>query len=190
VNAPSGVLRADLLRAWGKLDGSTPRRVVDCARSPGVQAVVVLRFGQWASTLPAMLRLPLGVAYVLLNGLVKVLWGIEIPRRTRIGPGLYIGHFGGIVVNPHAVLGRNCTLSQGVTIGAGAGGAPVLGDDVYIAPGAKVFGAIRVGNNVKIGANAVIHKDLPDNAVAALVPGFEIISMKGNHPFVQDVAQE
>lgn len=183
---PLTALRADLKRAAAKLGGSRLRRVFDCLRSPGVHAVTVLRFGQWAQRLPAPLRWPLGVVYVVLNGSIKILWGIEIPRQTRIGPGLYIGHFGGIVVSGLAQIGCNCSLSQGVTIGAaGVGeraGAPVIGDDVYLAPGAKVFGAIRIGHNVKIGANAVVHKDLPDNAVAALVPGFTIVSMKGNRP--------
>ena len=70
-----------------------------------------------------------------------------------------------------------------VTIGrSGHGenyGMPVIGDDVYIAPGAKLFGKIRVGDNVKIGANAVVHRDVPDNAVVAS-PGFQIVSLKGN----------
>jgi serine O-acetyltransferase len=116
--------------------------------------------------------------------LVRTCWGIEIARHANIGPGLYIGHFGGIVISPQAVIGTECTVSHGVTIGSsGEGsesGVPVIGDQCYIAPGAKLFGKIRVGNNVKIGANAVIHKDLPDNAIAVLSPGFEIISFKGN----------
>jgi serine O-acetyltransferase len=66
-----------------------------------------------------------------------------------------------------------------VTIGiAGTGdklGAPVLGDNVYIAPGARLFGKITIGNNVKIGANAVIYKSIPDNSVAVLDPGFRIL---------------
>jgi serine O-acetyltransferase len=57
---------------------------------------------------------------------------------------------------------------------------PVIGDDVYIAPGACIFGAIRIGNNVRIGANAVVCKDIPDDAVVALDPGFTIISYRGN----------
>jgi serine O-acetyltransferase len=60
--------------------------------------------------------------------------------------------------------------------------AAFIGDDVYIAPGAKVFGNITAGNNVKVGANAVVYRDLPDNAVVALSLGFQIISYKGNRP--------
>ncbi len=113
--------------------------------------------------------------------------GASRSRATRrIGPGLYIGHFGGITVSSAAIIGRDCNLSQNITIGvSGAGskrGAPTIGDNVYIAPGARLVGKISIGNNVKIGANAVIHKDLPDNAIAVLDPGFKIISYAGNRP--------
>lgn len=126
------------------------------------------------------------MVYFFLNGLVKILWGMEIPRAVRIGPGLYIGHFGGITVSPGVIIGSNCTLSQSITLGAWGSaethGAPVIGDNTYIAPGARLFGKITVGNNVKIGANTVIYKNVPDNAIVALSPGFQIISLKGNLP--------
>ena len=60
-------------------------------------------------------------------------------------------------------------------------GVPTIGDNVYLGPGARVFGKISIGNNVKIGANAVVYKDIPDNAIVVLDPGFEIVSYKGNH---------
>jgi serine O-acetyltransferase len=152
--------------------------------APGLQAVAVYRLGSWALRQPLALRLLADPLYVVLNALVKILWGIENSRHAQIGPGLYIGHFGGITVSQYAVIGANCALSQQVTIGvAGMGekfGAPVIGDDVYIAPGARLFGEIRIGNNVKVGANAVVHTDIPDNAVIALDPGFRILSYRGN----------
>lgn len=176
--------RADFRRTHAKSSGGTVGRFVSTMRAPGFHAVFAYRLGQLAQTLPVWLRWPLDILYLVLNAMVKMAWGIELPRRARLGGGLYIGHFGGIIVSPRAHSGRNLTLSQGVTIGmAGDGeqaGAPTLGDDVYIGPGAKVFGKIHIGNNVKIGANAVIHKDLPDDAVAALSPGFVILSQKGN----------
>lgn len=141
--------------------------------------MIVLRFGQWARSMPLLFRLVLDPIYFLLNLLVHVLWGIEIPRATVVGPGLFIGHFGGITISASAVLGENCSISQNVTIGvAGSGdklGVPVIGDGVYIAPGARLFGKITIGNNVKIGANAVIYKSVPDNSVAVLDPGFRIL---------------
>src|SRR5262245_24284971 len=93
--------------------------------------------------------------------------GIELPRPTSLGPGLYIGHFGGITISRHAKIGMRCSISQNVTIGVSGqgekGGAPVIGDDVYIGPGARLFGKITIGDNAKIGANAVIHRDIPPN---------------------------
>jgi serine O-acetyltransferase len=115
--------------------------------------------------------------------------GISIPYRTKIGPGFYIGHFGGIVVNHAAVIGRNCNISQGVTIGqANRGsreGTPTIGDNVYIGPGAKIVGAVRIGNNVAIGANCVVTADVPDNGVVVGVPG-RVISTKGSEAYVND----
>lgn len=170
--------------------GSTVRRVLTCARAPGVHAVLVLRFGQWSRRRPKVLRLLFDPLYMILDFFVQALWGIEIPRSAKVGPGLYIGHYGGITVSSVAVIGRDCNLSQNITIGiSGAGpkrGAPTIGDNVYIAPGARLFGKISIGNNVKIGANAVIHKDLPDNAIAVLDPGFKIISYAGNRPASED----
>jgi serine O-acetyltransferase len=155
-----------------------------CLRTPGVHAVLAYRLGQWALGLPAWARIAAAPGYWILSLLVHVLWGIEISRHARIGPGLYIGHSGGIVVGSQAVLGARCSISQGVTIGVSTGGSdagtPQLGDDVYVGAGAKVFGAVRIGNNVKIGANAVVHRDVPDNAVVALDPGFTIVSFRGN----------
>lgn len=179
-------LRADLRRRYAMTSGSTLRRVLTCARAPGVHAVLVLRFGQWSRRRHKLLRILFDPIYAILDFFIQVLWGIEIPRGAKIGPGLYIGHYGGITVSSIAVIGRDCNLSQNITIGvSGAGskrGAPTIGDNVYIAPGARLVGKITIGNNVKIGANAVIHKDLPDNAVAVMDPGFKVISYGGNRP--------
>lgn len=177
-------LKSDILRTYAYSSGGRLHRFVECIRSPGVRAVVVLRFGQWLMPQPALLRLLLTPLYFILSNRMKWKWGIDIPRTTVIGEGLYIGHFGGITICPHARLGKNINLSQQVTVGfSGTGerrGSPTIGDDVYIAPGAKLFGKITIGNNVKIGANAVVYDDIPENAVVVLDPGFRIISYKGN----------
>src|SRR5262249_6943752 len=161
-------LRADFARVRADLKGDPVYRSLHALCAPGFHAALVYRFGRWALGLAAPVRWPLGLLYQLLYLLVRICWGIEIPRAAQIGPGLYIGHFGGIAVSRGAVIGRNCALSQQVTIGAdGHGaryGAPVIGDDVYIAPGARIYGRIRIGNNVKIGPNAVVGEDIPDNA--------------------------
>jgi serine O-acetyltransferase len=172
-------LKADLGRTYFYARGRRLSKILQCARTPGVHAVIVLRYGQWARSMPIVLRIVLDPIYFVLNLLIQMMWGIEIPRATMVGPGLFIGHFGGITISAMTVLGNNCSISQNVTIGiSGSGdklGVPVIGDNVYIAPGARLFGKITVGNNVKIGANAVIYKNVPDNSIAVLDPGFRIL---------------
>jgi serine O-acetyltransferase len=116
-------------------------------------------------------------------------YGIDIPHGTYIGDGLYISHSGGIVVNVDARIGRNCNLSQGVTIGQGNRGrnkgAATIGDGVYFGPGSKVVGAVTIGNNVAIGANCVVSKDVPDNSVVVGIPG-RVISNDGAQGYIQN----
>jgi serine O-acetyltransferase len=123
----------------------------------------------------------------LMHKRLRLRFGISIPYTTRIGAGFYIGHFGGIVVNEAARIGKNCNISQGVTIGQRNRGArkgvPVIGDAVYIGPGAVVIGAVTVGSGCAIGANAVVARDLCRNAVAVGVPA-RVISTEGSAGYV------
>jgi serine O-acetyltransferase len=118
---------------------------------------------------------------------LKYKLGISIRPSTRIGSGFYIGHFGGIVINENCIIGKNCNISPGVNLGkANRGerrGYPTVGDNVYIGPGAKLVGAIRIGNNVAIGANAVVTEDVPDNAVVAGIPA-RIVSHNGAQGYI------
>lgn len=108
--------------------------------------------------------------------------GFTIPPNV-FGPGLAIAHYGTIVVNGDAKIGRNCRLHVCVNIGAQAGrpdSAPVIGDNCYIGPGVKIFGKIVIGNNVAIGANAVVNKSFPDgNCTIGGAPA-RIISRKSS----------
>lgn len=91
-----------------------------------------------------------------------------------------LGHkLNGIVIASGAIIGKNCYLSHQVTIGRSRGGAPIIGDNVYIGPGAKIFGDIRIGNNVRIGANCVVFEDIPDNATVVLPHPRVIIKEEG-----------
>ena len=114
-------------------------------------------------------------------------YGIGIAYNTRIGPGLYIGHYGGIIVHGDTVIGRDCNINHGVTIGMKYGGknpgVPVIGDRVYLGPGCKVIGGIRLGNDVAIGANAVVVESVPDLGVVVGVPA-RIVSFKGSSEYV------
>ncbi len=115
-------------------------------------------------------------------------YGMEIFPSTEIGSGFYIGHFGGIIINPLAKIGKNCNISQGVTIGrknrGKNAGVPTIGDQVYIGPGAKIMGGITIGNNVAIGANAVVADSFPDNSVIAGIPA-KLVSQKGVEGYIE-----
>jgi len=104
--------------------------------------------------------------------------GFSIPANV-FGPGLSIAHFGSIVVNGNTRVGKNCRLHSATNIGEAYGKSPIVGDNVYIGPGAKLFGGIAVGDNVAIGANAVVNKDVPSNVTVAGVPA-KVISHQGS----------
>ncbi len=89
---------------------------------------------------------------------------IQIPKQTRVGYGLYIGHGGPIIVNSSAIIGNNCNLSQFTTIGSNEGRAAIIGDNTYIGPSVCIVEDVKIGNNVTIGAGSVVTKDVPDNA--------------------------
>ena len=114
-------------------------------------------------------------------------YGIDIAFTTQIGSGFYIGHSGGIVVHQNTRIGKNFSISQGVTIGqtnrGERKGTPTIGDNVYVGPGAKIIGHVQIGNNAAIGANCVVTKDVPDNGVVVGVPG-RVISYEGAEAYL------
>ena len=126
----------------------------------------------------------------ILHRLTSVRYGVYVDHTTKIGGGFYLAHPLNIVVNRRCEIGRNCNLSHGVTLGIANRGArrgvPVLGDNVYVGPGAVVFGAIEVGDECAIGANSVITKDIPDGGVMVGVPG-KILSMEGSTGYINSV---
>lgn len=111
---------------------------------------------------------------MLIKGTIRILWGGIIPYQADIGEGTVLGYQGiGIVIHKRCVIGKNCHISQNVTLGGGGGpegGLPILGDNVTVGTGAVILGNVHIGNNVIIGANAVVLSDIPDNAVAVGVP--------------------
>ena len=102
-----------------------------------------------------------------------LLFNCSVPASCKIGGGTKFG-YGGIAVVMHArtIVGKNCMIGQGVTIGGKSGWyeVPVIGDNVIINAGAKVIGPVRIGDNVEIGANSVVVKDVPSNCVVAGIP--------------------
>lgn len=135
----------------------------------------VLRYVEFCENAPrtrfrAVLLLILKVYF---RGL-SIWLGFTIPPNT-FGPGLAINHWGTIVVSPAARIGRGCRINVCVNIGLKDGLAPRIGDRVYIGPGAKIFGGITIGNDVQIGANAVVNRSFPDGVVVAGVPARVIV---------------
>lgn len=121
---------------------------------------------------------------------MAIRFGVYIHPLTEVGGGLYLPHALAIVVNRRCVIGRNCNLSQNVTLGvANRGerqGTPVIGDEVFIGPGAVVFGAIKVGDRAAIGSNSVVTKDVPKMGVVAGVPA-KLLSVSGSTGYVNQV---
>ncbi len=140
----------------------------------GFWALLVYRFGRWRyGVRPALLRKPLSLLYKLLYKFVQIITGIELPCEVPVGKGFVIEHSGGIVVSGFARFGDHCRIRNGVVIGLARVEdpcAPQLGDDVDVGAGAKLLGNIRIGNHVRIGANAVVVCDVPDNCIAVGVP--------------------
>ena len=103
---------------------------------------------------------------------METIAGISLPKTCVIGKGLRIWHFGGVFINGHVIIGENCTLRQGVTIGNrhDDGAAPVLGDSVELGAYAQILGNIRIGNRCKIGALTLVVQDMSDGSIAVGQP--------------------
>lgn len=101
--------------------------------------------------------------------------GIQISHEVNIGEGFYIGHFGAIVINPLAVIGKNCNIAPGVTIGqANRGskkGVPVIGNHVWIGTNAVIVGNIKIGDDVLIAPGSYVNFDVPDHSIVVGNPG-------------------
>lgn len=109
----------------------------------------------------------------LLWKLQYLLFNSYLPGSCTIGKGTVLAYGGiGLVVHARAVVGDNCMIGQNVTIGGKSGWyeVPVIGSNVHISAGARILGPVRIGDNVIIGANAVVVKDVPSNCVVAGVP--------------------
>lgn len=141
---------------------------------PGFFAVLVHRFGAWRYRVRRrFLRAPFYALYRVAFVVVQMLTGIELPCEVRRGRRLKIEHHSGIVVNGDACLGDDVILRNGVTIGVrrtNLPGSPIIGNRVDVGAGAKILGQIRIGDDVAIGANAVVLCDVPSNSIAVGVP--------------------
>jgi serine O-acetyltransferase len=141
----------------------------------GFWALMVYRFGHARFVIKnKIIRAPWTIAYVILHKLVEILCGITIGSTATIGRRLSIEHHGCIVIHGASSIGDDCLIRHGVTLGNTGFddpfGAPRIGDRVQIGAGAKILGRVTVGNDVIIGANAVVTRDVPDHTVVGGVP--------------------
>jgi serine O-acetyltransferase len=143
--------------------------------------VVCYRFGHWVQKEnPPKILTPALKAFYLVVSKFFELTDNYLDAQAEIGEGLYIGHAGGIHINPEAVIGKNCSLGQQVTIGTsgmGRKGVATIGDNVYIGVGAKIIGKIHVGDGAKIAANSLVLTNVPAGATVIGVPARVV--MKG-----------
>ena len=136
---------------------------------PGLQALFFHRFAHW------LYRVGIPFFPRLSSHIARFLTGIEIHPGAQIGKGVFIDHGMGVVIGETAIVGDNCLIYQGVTLG-GTGKEtgkrhPTLGENVVVGGGAKVLGNIQIGNNVRIGAGSVLLRDVPSNCTVVGVPG-------------------
>jgi serine O-acetyltransferase len=140
----------------------------------GFWVMLVYRFGRWRySVRPALLRKALSLVYKIAYKLVQIVTGVDLPCEAEVGRNFIIDHFGGIIVSGYAKFGDNCRIRNGVSVGlrhVESPCAPVIGNNVDIGAGAKLLGQITIGDNVLIGANAVVITDVPPNSMAVGVP--------------------
>ncbi len=109
----------------------------------------------------------------LINGLIRVIHNSAIYSETQIGEGTIFGYGGiAVVIHKRTVIGKGCMIGSNVTIGGRSRSAdvPILGNDLFIATGAKILGGVTIGDNCVIGANAVVIEDVPANCVVAGIP--------------------
>jgi len=155
----------------------------------GLWAVICYRIGRWLleHRLPPVIRQLASGCYQLYWKSVQVATGIYISPTVKIGKGFYVAHFGQIFLGGETVIGEDCNVAQGVTLGyayhKGEWGTPSCGDRVFISPGAKVIGPVFLANGTLVGANAVVKMDTEENAVVAGVPA-KVLSHKGSAEFI------
>jgi serine O-acetyltransferase len=147
---------------------------------PTLHAVWMYRVAHW------LWNHKLRLAARWLSQVVRVFTGVEIHPGARIGSGFFIDHGVGVVIGETAEVGADVTLFHGVTLGGTSllhgKRHPTLGDRVVVGAGAKLLGAIHIGDDCRIGANAVVAKSVPANSVVVGVPGRPVVRSHAHTP--------
>ncbi|MCA4708986.1 serine O-acetyltransferase, partial [Mycobacterium avium subsp. hominissuis] len=161
-------IRRDI-RAARERDPAAPTTLQVIFAYPGVHAIWGHRVNHW------LWRRGARLAARICAEITRILTGVEIHPGAVLGPGLFIDHATGVVIGETAEVGEDVTIYHGVTLGGSGRDTgkrhPTIGDRVIIGAGAKVLGAIKIGDDSRIGANAVVVKEVPSSAVVVGVPG-------------------
>lgn len=166
------------LKKYKKYGGKSSFQLI--LTQQGLWAIGVYRInnGIYTSNLPSSIKKIILVPGVFFQKIIEIITGISIPYSAQIGREFYIGHFGGIIINSKAVIGDNCNIAQGVTIGvsgkAGNRGIPRIGNNVFIGANSVIAGPISVGDNSVIAANSLVTKDVLPNITVMGVPAVKI----------------
>jgi serine O-acetyltransferase len=150
---------------------------------PGFRAIAAYRFGVWRMNVrPKLLRAPLSIVYRWMYRKCRNHYGIEVPYSAKIGRRVVFEHQHGIVIHGNSEIGDDSILRQGCTLGNKSldrpHDAPKLGKHVNVGAGAKILGAITVGDDAVIGANSVVLKDVPAGMIAVGLPAMNIAPKK------------
>ncbi|EMI24756.1 serine O-acetyltransferase [Rhodopirellula europaea] len=141
---------------------------------PGFRALAIHRYGNWRQSIGnRFVKAPFSIVYRFMFRFARNRYGIELPFQVVIGRRVVFEHQHGIVVHGSAVIGDDCVIRQGVTIGnrnLGVSEAPRIGNRVNIGAGAKIIGNVVIGDDCNIGANAVVLKDVPNGSTAVGIP--------------------
>jgi serine O-acetyltransferase len=146
---------------------------------PGFRAIAAYRFGVWRMNVrPKILRAPLSLVYRWMFRRCRNHYGIEVPYSAKIGRRVVIEHQSGIVIHGNTEIGDDCVIRQGCTLGNKTldrpFDAPKLGKRVNVGAGAKILGAVNVGDDATIGANSVVLKDVPAGMIAVGLPAMNV----------------
>ena len=166
------------LKKYKKYSGKSSLHLI--LTQQGLWAIAVYRVNNriYRSGLPRVIKKIILIPGVFFQKLIEIVAGISIPYSAQIGRQFYIGHFGGIIINSETIIGDNCNISQGVTIGvsgkAEKRGVPRIGNNVFLGANSVIAGSIYVGDNAVIAANSLVTKDVLPNTTVMGVPAVKI----------------